>query len=360
MPLETATYIDDLVATNPAAADGLSQADDHLRLIKSTLQATFPNVTGAVSATNAQLNAQYPVGTVSMWPATAVPTAHLALTGQAISRATYSVLFGVLGTTHGVGDGATTFNLPDTRGRSIFGYDAAASAGRLTTAVASIDSGTMGAAGGAQSYTLAETNLPGHTHSLTVSGSATTATESNGHTHSGTSGQESGDHLHSGTTLVESNTHTHGGTTGVESNDHEHTATVTDPGHTHTASTTGQVATGGGSGDDGGAGNSTPAGTVTVNSSTTGITVAISGRNVTHTHNFTSGNNSASHTHDFVTGGVSGAHTHDITTGTVSATHTHTVTVNSTGTSGSTGSGTAKTYMPPALVLQFIIYTGVP
>jgi hypothetical protein len=57
MPLETATYIDDLVATNPAASDGLSQADDHMRLIKATLLATFPAISGAVAATHTELDA---------------------------------------------------------------------------------------------------------------------------------------------------------------------------------------------------------------------------------------------------------------------------------------------------------------
>ena len=57
MALETATYINGLVATNPTSSDYKSQGDDHLRLIKSTLLATFPNVTGAVTLTQAQLNA---------------------------------------------------------------------------------------------------------------------------------------------------------------------------------------------------------------------------------------------------------------------------------------------------------------
>ena len=56
MGLETGTFIDDLVTSNPAATDGLSQADDHLRLIKTTLKNTFPNVNSAVTATPAQLN----------------------------------------------------------------------------------------------------------------------------------------------------------------------------------------------------------------------------------------------------------------------------------------------------------------
>lgn len=58
MPLETATYIHDLVASNPAATDGLSQGDDHLRLIKSVLQANFPNFTSAaLNSSNAALDA---------------------------------------------------------------------------------------------------------------------------------------------------------------------------------------------------------------------------------------------------------------------------------------------------------------
>lgn len=56
MGLETATYISGLVATNPTGSDQKSTGDDHLRLIKSTLLATFPNVTGEVTATHTQIN----------------------------------------------------------------------------------------------------------------------------------------------------------------------------------------------------------------------------------------------------------------------------------------------------------------
>ena len=56
MALETGTYISDLVATNPSASDPKSQGDDHLKLIKFALKSSFPNVTGPVTATQAQLN----------------------------------------------------------------------------------------------------------------------------------------------------------------------------------------------------------------------------------------------------------------------------------------------------------------
>ena len=58
LPLETATYTSDLVTSNPAHTDGLSQADSHARLIKSTIKNTFPNFTAAaLQSTQAQLDA---------------------------------------------------------------------------------------------------------------------------------------------------------------------------------------------------------------------------------------------------------------------------------------------------------------
>ena len=70
MPLETGTYINSLVATNPAATDALSVADDHMRLIKSTIKNTFPSVTGAVNATHSELNVLD--GSISATPTTLV------------------------------------------------------------------------------------------------------------------------------------------------------------------------------------------------------------------------------------------------------------------------------------------------
>lgn len=57
MPLETGTTIADLVATNPAATDGLGQADDHTRLLKTVLKTTFPNFAGVLTASPAELDA---------------------------------------------------------------------------------------------------------------------------------------------------------------------------------------------------------------------------------------------------------------------------------------------------------------
>lgn len=64
MALETATYITQLVATNPVHTDGLSQADSHMRLIKAVLLTTFPALNAAVTATPAELNAIHGI----TWP----------------------------------------------------------------------------------------------------------------------------------------------------------------------------------------------------------------------------------------------------------------------------------------------------
>lgn len=56
MALETATYINGLVPTNPAQGDLVSAGDDHLRLLKSTIRNTFPNITGAITASHTELN----------------------------------------------------------------------------------------------------------------------------------------------------------------------------------------------------------------------------------------------------------------------------------------------------------------
>lgn len=220
MALESATYISDLNAANPAATDGLAQADDHFRLIKGAVKATFPNVTGAISATHTALDAaatfasgisasaaeinvldgisagltsaelsildgvtattaninlvgtppivgalaqgsvvvgnasaaasevtigtsgtvltsdgtdaawaaippvtSFDSGMVQMFANTTVPTGWLECDGAAVSRTTYATLFAAIATTYGVGDGSSTFTLPDMRGEFPRGFD---------------------------------------------------------------------------------------------------------------------------------------------------------------------------------------------------------------------------------------------
>lgn len=91
--------------------------------------------------------------------------------GQAISRTIYSTLFGMTSTTFGVGDGSTTFNLPDLRGRVVAGKDdmGGSSANRLTAADDGLNGDTLGATGGGETQSLVTANLPAYTPSGTVS-----------------------------------------------------------------------------------------------------------------------------------------------------------------------------------------------
>ena len=99
-----------------------------------------------------------PVGAVFYFAASTAPTGYVKANGATVSReGTFAALFAVIGTTYGVGDGSTTFKLPDLRGEFIRGWDDARG----------ID--VSRAFGSAQA---ADTNLLSHTHSTTVTGFA--------------------------------------------------------------------------------------------------------------------------------------------------------------------------------------------
>lgn len=118
-----------------------------------------------------------PIGACIDFFGTAAPNSSFVLAyGQAISRTTYSALFAMFSTTYGSGDGSTTFNVPDLRGRVVAGADAmgGSAAGRLTDGVAGIDS--LGDTGGAQSRALVVANLPPYTPAGTNSSSSVTVT----------------------------------------------------------------------------------------------------------------------------------------------------------------------------------------
>lgn len=102
-----------------------------------------------------------PVGATYLWPTDTAPTNYLLCYGQAVSRTTYAALFALIGTVFGVGDGATTFNLPDMRGRVPVGQDdmGGSAANRITAANA------VGVSGGASTHTLTTSELPSHSHS---------------------------------------------------------------------------------------------------------------------------------------------------------------------------------------------------
>ncbi len=130
----------------------------------------------------------------------------------------------------GVGDGTTTFNVPDLRGRIVAGQDnmGGSSAGRLTTAGSSVNGLQIGAVGGAQNVTLVTSQIPAHTHTY----SGTTSNVSANHTHtfrlfSFDFNANTGD---GGSGVIRVTGVTDAGTTGANSVGHTHTYSGTTAG----------------------------------------------------------------------------------------------------------------------------------
>ena len=266
MALETGTYIDSLVSSNPPQSDSLTQAAGHLRLLKSTLLATFPNVTGAVTGTHTALNTAatgaaaggfVPTAGVIDYYGTSEPSGWLWANGQAVSRTTYAALFTAISTTHGVGDGSTTFNVPNYKDRMSIGRATMGSTTDAAIIDSLLDTTTLGATydgeGAIDTITLTATELPAHTHTFTGS-SASTSSGGGSHTHGdGSYSTDTYNHSHSygnagGTSTVARGSGSNftyanasSGTTGSDSHSHGVTGNSgsTNIDHTHTVTATG-------------------------------------------------------------------------------------------------------------------------
>ena len=153
-----------------------------------------------------------PVGQVVAWSGntSSLPTGYLLCDGSAVSRSTYAPLFAVVGTTHGAGDGSSTFNLPDLRDKFVLG--ASNSTGDTTYPGVS-----PGATGGS-----ADATLVSHSHTI------------NNHTHSvsGTTGNDSHSHT------IQSSTSIGGGSRVTSQNDTGNTASTSSDTHSHSFSAT--------------------------------------------------------------------------------------------------------------------------
>ena len=162
MALETGTYINSLNASNPASTDGLAQADDHIRLLKSTIKSTLPNVTGAITSSHTELNA---------------------LTGVTASASEINKLDGLTATTAQLNALAATGGIPSGGIIMWSGAVAAIPSGwvlcngsnstpdlRNRFVVGAGSSYAVNATGGADSVSLSTANLPAHSHTFGASG----------------------------------------------------------------------------------------------------------------------------------------------------------------------------------------------
>lgn len=92
-------------------------------------------------------------GFVQATASSQVPTGWLACDGAAVSRTVYASLFAAIGVAYGAGDGTTTFNVPNLKGKVIVGVDAAQT-----------EFNARGVTGGAKTVTLSVTEMPAHAH----------------------------------------------------------------------------------------------------------------------------------------------------------------------------------------------------
>ena len=113
------------------------------------------------------------VGTILPWSNSTLPSGYLNCDGTAVSRSTYSALFAIIGTDYGVGDGSSTFNLPDLQDKvplGVSGSKAVASTGGAETVTPTgsvtinslTPSGTI--TGSTGNHTLSTSQLPSHGH----------------------------------------------------------------------------------------------------------------------------------------------------------------------------------------------------
>lgn len=96
-----------------------------LSIAGTTLSVDAMTAAATTAAIAAAVAAAVPAGTISATGVAAAPAGYLLCDGQAVSRTTYAALFTAIGTQFGVGNGSTTFNVPNLKGRVIVGVDAA-------------------------------------------------------------------------------------------------------------------------------------------------------------------------------------------------------------------------------------------
>jgi len=132
-----------------------------LLILTIVIAASMPIITQR-KKTDSSFADSVPAGTIVQYAGTSAPSGWLLCYGQPVSRTTYSGLFVAISTTYGVGDGSTTFNLPDLRGRTLIGKDNMG--GSSANVVTAAQADTLGGVNGEENHTLSVAEMPTHDH----------------------------------------------------------------------------------------------------------------------------------------------------------------------------------------------------
>ena len=114
------------------------------------------NFTGSLFQNSSPYSVALPPGFIIQYAASSAPSGWLLCDGSAVSRTTYSALFAIISTSYGSGNGSTTFNVPDLRGRVPVGFGQGS--GLTNRSIANT--------GGAETHTLTTSEMPSHSHSV--------------------------------------------------------------------------------------------------------------------------------------------------------------------------------------------------
>lgn len=183
LPSDLNNFAREVMSHLKAFSDGTDAIDalavDNLKLDGNTISSTDtngdialnPNGSGSVTSSSGHV---FLSGMLVPYAGTSAPTGWLLCYGQAVSRSTYADLFSAISTTYGSGDGSSTFNLPDLRGRTVAGKDdmGGSSANRLTDQSGGLNGDTLGDTGGAETHTLTTAQMPSHNHTQRHNGTS--------------------------------------------------------------------------------------------------------------------------------------------------------------------------------------------
>ncbi len=150
---------DGLAVIDPLLPDGAAEPvanlDDALRQVKAYLK---DPTAGPEALINAVVAAANPPGSFKNFAMAGLPTGYLACDGSAVSRTTYAALFAAIGTVWGVGDGSTTFNVPNMCGRAMVGVGLGTAPNASSWALAQEK--------GDEVHLLIIAEIPAHTHTV--------------------------------------------------------------------------------------------------------------------------------------------------------------------------------------------------
>jgi microcystin-dependent protein len=187
--------INNAAVTNPKLAAGCVTSNNlaPAAVVNSNLTAACVSLDklGPDVISLIQTSAALPAGTILTSARSAPSSGFIFCDGSQVSRSVFAALYAAIGTIYGPGDGVSTFNVPDLRGRAPIGAGAGPG----------LSNRGLGGTGGEETHTLSTAEMPYHSHTIVDNGHSHTVNEPY-HSHS-----------------ISQTPHAHG---------------INDPGHTHT------------------------------------------------------------------------------------------------------------------------------